>query len=62
VLAAPLPPGNYRVRIRDAVSASQVTRTSERTFTRAKPVEKKPEPDKPAEKKPEPAKPSRPDE
>lgn len=62
VLAAPLPPGNYRVRIRDAVSASQVTRTSERTFTRAKPVEKKPEPDKPAENKPEPAKPARLDE
>lgn len=46
VLEAPLPPGAYRVITRQVVSASQVTRTSERTFTRAKPAEKKPEPAK----------------
>lgn len=42
-----LPPGTYRITVRDAVSASRVTRTSERTFTRAKPAEKKVEPETP---------------
>lgn len=41
VLDEPLPPGTYRISVRDAVSASRVTRSSERTFTRAKPAEKK---------------------
>ena len=41
VLDEPLPPGTYRITVRDAVSASRVTRSSERTFTRAKPAEKK---------------------
>jgi hypothetical protein len=41
VLDEPLPPGTYRITVRNAVSASRVTRSSERTFTRAKPAEKK---------------------
>lgn len=44
VLEQPIPPGAYRMTIRNAISASGVTRTSERTFSRAKPVEKKAEP------------------
>jgi hypothetical protein len=48
LLDEPLPPGTYRIRIRDAVSASRVTRSSERTFTRAKPAEKKGESEPPA--------------
>ena len=40
-LDEPIPPGSYRITVRDAVSVSRVTRTSERTFTRAKPAEKK---------------------
>lgn len=47
VLDEPLFPGTYRIRIRDAVSVSRVTRSSERTFTRAKPAEKKGEPESP---------------
>ncbi|MDP1889509.1 MAG: Ig-like domain-containing protein [Gemmatimonadaceae bacterium] len=47
VLDEPLPPGTYRITVRDAVSASRVTRSSERTFTRAKPAEKKGEPEAP---------------
>jgi len=43
VLEAPLAPGNYRVSVRDAMSASGIRRTSERPFTRAKPAEKKPD-------------------
>lgn len=43
VLAEPMAPGTYRVKVRDAVSASGVTRTSERSLTRTKPVEKKPD-------------------
>ena len=46
VLAEPIVPGAYRILVHDAVNASQVKRTSERTFTRAKPVEKKSEPEK----------------
>lgn len=41
ILEKPLEPGTYRVLVRDAVSISGVTRTSERTFTKAKPAEKK---------------------
>lgn len=41
VLDEPLAPGSYRITVRDAVSVSRVTRSSERTFTRAKPAEKK---------------------
>ncbi len=41
VLESPLPPGNYRITTRDVMSASRLVRTSERTFSRAKPVEKK---------------------
>jgi uncharacterized protein (DUF2141 family) len=54
ILGTPLAPGNYRVVVRDAVSASGKVGTSERTFIRAKPTEKKPEAGKPAdaEKKP----------
>ncbi len=48
VLAEPLPPGTYRITVRDAVSVSRVTHTSERNFTRAKPAEKKGGADKPA--------------
>jgi hypothetical protein len=47
LLDEPLAPGTYRIRIRDAVSVSRVTRSSERTFTRAKPAEKKGEPEPP---------------
>ncbi|MBI5601330.1 MAG: Ig-like domain-containing protein [Gemmatimonadetes bacterium] len=47
LLNEPLPPGTYRIRIRDAVSVSRITRSSERTFTRAKPAEKKGEPESP---------------
>jgi hypothetical protein len=43
VLGEPLVPGTYRITTRDVVSASLVKRTSERTFTRAKPAEKKAE-------------------
>ena len=42
-LDEPIPPGAYRVTVRDAVSVSRVTRSSERTFSRSKPVEKKPD-------------------
>lgn len=41
-LDEPIPPGAYRITVRDAVSVSKVTRSSDRTFSRAKPVEKKP--------------------
>lgn len=41
VLADPLVPATYRILTRDVVSASRVTRTSERSFTRSKPAEKK---------------------
>lgn len=37
IFAAPVPPGNYRVAVHDAKSVSGVIRSSERTFTRAKP-------------------------
>ena len=47
-LEQPMVPGTYRIITRDVVSASLVKRTSERTFNRAKPPEKKPEPAKPA--------------
>ena len=36
-------PATYRLTARDVLSASRVRRTSERTFTRARPVERKPE-------------------
>lgn len=42
VLNEQVTPGAYRITARQAVSASRVVRTSERTFTRAKPAEKKP--------------------
>ena len=42
-LAEPLAPGPYRLTVRDALSVSRVLRTSERTFSRAKPAEKKPD-------------------
>lgn len=42
LLEQPIVPGTYRIVTRAVVSASRVTRTSERSFTRAKPVEKKP--------------------
>jgi hypothetical protein len=48
VLAEPITPATYKILTRDVVSVSRVKRTSERTFTRSKPAEKKP---------PEPAKP-----
>lgn len=48
LLDAPLPPGSYRITVRDAVSASRVTRSSERTFTRAKPAEKTGDTERPA--------------
>lgn len=41
ILEDPIAPGTYRITVRDAVSASLVKRTSERSFTRAKPAEKK---------------------
>jgi hypothetical protein len=41
VLAAPLSPGTYRVAVRDAKSVAGITRSSDRTFTRAKPAERK---------------------
>ena len=41
VLEEPIPPGNYRVTTRQVMSVSRILRTSERTFSRAKPVEKK---------------------
>lgn len=58
VLRKPLAPGAYRVAVRDAVSASGTIRSSERTFTRAKPSERKDEQAKPSDKKDEPAKPA----
>ncbi len=48
VLDEPLLPGTYRITVRDAVSVSRVTRSSERTFTRAKPAEKKGDAEPPA--------------
>ncbi|MEK6612240.1 MAG: Ig-like domain-containing protein [Gemmatimonadota bacterium] len=42
-LDEPIGPGAYRLTVRNALSASRVRRTSERTFSRAKPVEKPPE-------------------
>ncbi len=42
-LAEPLAPGPYRMTVRDALSVSRVRRTSERTFSRVKPTEKKPD-------------------
>lgn len=42
LLEEPLPPGEYRLTVRNVLSASRVRRTSERTFTRAKPAVKKP--------------------
>ncbi|MBA4070661.1 MAG: hypothetical protein C0497_02335 [Gemmatimonas sp.] len=49
VLDEPLPPGSYRLLVRDAVSVSRVTRTSERSFTVAKPAEKKGDAARPGE-------------
>lgn len=43
LLSEPLVPGAYRMTVRDVLSASRVRRTSERTFSLAKPPEKKPE-------------------
>ncbi len=54
VLRAPLAPGTYRIAVRDVISASGTKRSSERTFTRAKPAERKPG-DEPATKPPAPA-------
>jgi hypothetical protein len=42
LLEEPLAPGEYRLTVRNVLSASRVRRTSERTFTRAKPAVKKP--------------------
>lgn len=57
VLAEPLVPATYRIVTHDVISVSRVKRTSERTFTRSKPVEKKPpEAAKPGTAKPDSAK------
>ncbi len=42
LLEEPLPPGEYRLTVRNVLSVSRVRRTSERTFLRAKPAVKKP--------------------
>lgn len=60
VLSAPIDPGSYRILTRDVISASLVKRTSERTFTRAKPAEKKGENDKKPAAPATPAKPAAP--
>lgn len=49
-LGKALVPGQYRVAVRDAVSISGVTRSSERGFTREKPKEKKEEADSTSKK------------
>ncbi len=49
LLGEAIPPGAYRVTVRDVISASGGKRTSERTFSRAKPEEKKAPPAPPPE-------------
>jgi len=52
LLEEPLAPGEYRLTARNVLSASRVRRTSERTFSRAKPAVKKPAAADSAGKKP----------